>query len=411
MENEIEKKIKETLRIVREKGVYPEIKIVEGGISSRPEFLVEGKRILSFCSFDYLGLANNKKVKGAVIDGLNQYGIHPCGAVLISGTLKIHRKLEKEIANFLGKEDAMIFTTTTMANMGVIPAIINLPITSFFSFFRIPFKETNAVIFSDELNHATIIEGCRLAKAECIVYKHCDINDLEKKLKKYNRRKRKLIVTDGVFSIDGDIAPLKDIVGLAKRFEAMVFVDDVNAFGVLGGNGRGTMEYLGLKDGVDIVVTGFSKCFGVLGGVAAASKEIIDYLRITAKTYIFSGGFLGALTLGVLKSLEIIRKDEFRRVKLWENTRYLKTRLQQVGFNTLKSETPIIPILIGDEKIAINISRDLFNQGILSSLLRWPSVPHGQARLRFVVTVHHSKEQIDRLVENLVTIGKKYRII
>lgn len=411
METEIEKKIRETLEIVIKKDVYPEIKIIEGGISSKPELIMQGRKTLSFCSFDYLGLANNKKVKQQIVEGLKQYGIHPCGAVLISGTLKVHRKLEREVANFLGKEDAMIFQTTTMANMGVIPAIINLPITSFFSFFKIPFKRIDAVMFSDEFNHATMIEGCRLAKAERIVYNHCDMNDLENKLKKYRKKKRKLILSDGVFSIDGDIAPLNHIVYLAKKYNAMVYVDDVNATGILGENGRGTMEYLGLKDGVDIIVTGFSKCLGVLGGVVAASKNITDYLRITAKTYVFSGGFLGALASGVLKSLEIIKKEKARRITLWKNVKYLRNKLQQVGFNTLKSETPIIPILIGDEKLAINISRELFNHGVLSSPIRWPAVPHGQARMRFIVTIHHSKEQIDRLVESLVTIGKKYKII
>jgi 8-amino-7-oxononanoate synthase len=411
METEIEKKIKEILKIGREKELYPEIKVVEGGISSKPKFITEGKKILSFCSFDCLGLANNKKVKKAIIEGLNRYGIHPCGAVLISGTLKIHRELEKKIANFLGKEDALIFHTTTMANMGVIPAIINLSPTSLFSFLKIPFKGTDAVIFSDQFNHATIIEGCRLAKAERVIYKHCDMNDLENKLKKYNKRKMKLIVTDGVFSIDGDIAPLPDIINLAKKYGAMVYIDDVNATGILGKNGKGTMEYFGLKNGVDIIVTGFSKCFGVVGGIAASSKEIIDYLRVSAKTYVFSGGFLGSLALGILKALEIIKNAKMERIKLLENAEYLRNKLQRAGFDTLKSESPIIPILIGDEKTTINMARDLFNRSILSMPIRWPAVPHGQARMRFIVTIHHTKEQIDTLVENLIIVGKKYKII
>lgn len=410
MENEISKKIKEILKIVKEKEFYPDIKVVEGGISSKAEFIMNGKRVLSFCSFDHLGLANNKKVKKAIIRGLYKYGIHPCGAVLISGTLKIHRKLEREIAKFLGQEDAMIFNTTTMANMGVIPALTNLPLASFFSFLKMPFGEEKGVIFSDEFNHATIIEGCRLSKAERVIYKHCDGNDLEKKLKKYRKWRRKLILTDGVFSIEGDIAPLPDIIGLAKKYRAVVFVDDINATGVLGKKGEGTMEYFGLKDGVDIIVSGFSKCFGITGGIAAASKQIIDYLRITAKTYIFSGAFLGAYAAGILKALDIIEKSETRRVKLWENAKYLRNKLQQAGFNTLNSETLIIPVLIGDEKVATNMANDLFDRGILAPPMRWPSVPHGKARMRFIITVHHSKEQIDRLVENLIVVGKKYNV-
>jgi 8-amino-7-oxononanoate synthase len=411
METEIEKKIREILNIVRKKGLYPEIPVVTEGVSSKPEFIANGKKVLSFCSFDYLGLANNEEVKKAIIEGLYKYGIHPCGAVLISGTLKIHRDLEKEVAKFLGMEDALIFNTTSMANMGVIPAIINFPLTSFFSFIKNPFGEREAVIFSDEFNHATIIEGCRLAKAEKIVYRHCDMNDLEVKLKKYKRRKKKLIVTDGVFSIDGDIAPLKDITELANKYNAMVVIDDVNATGILGENGKGTMEYFGLKGGIDIIVTGFSKCFGIAGGIAASSKEIIDYLRITAKTYIFSGAFLGALASGVLKSLEIIKKAKDKRKELWEKANYLRMQLQKAGFNTLNSQTPIIPILIGDETIAIKMAKDLFSRGILSHPMRWPAVPRGKARMRFVVTVHHSIDQINRLVENLIIVGKKHKII
>lgn len=412
METEIEKKIKEILKIVREKGFYPEIKIVEGGISSKPEFVVNGKKVLSFCSGNYLGLAYNEEIKKAIIEGLNQYGIHPSGSVLISGTLKIHRKLEREIAAFIGKEDAMIFNTSTMANMGVISAIIDLPILDFFTPLRVSFlKRKESALFSDEFNHPTIIEGCRLAKAESVIYKHCDMNDLEKKLKKYRKKKRKLILTDGVFSTHGDVAPLKDIVELAKKYGAMVYVDDAIATGILGENGRGTMEYLGLKEGVDIIVTTFSKCFGIVGGVAIASKEIIDYLRISAKTYMFSGAFLGALAAGTLKALEIIKRDKWRRIKCWENTRYLKNKLEEAGFNILNSKTPIIPIFIGDERTAINVSRDLFDRGILSPPFRWPAVLRGQAIMRFTVTCEYSREQLDRLVENLIEAGKKYKII
>jgi len=410
METEIEKKIKEILNLARKRGLYPEIKIVSGGISSKPEFIVNGRKVLSFCSGNCLGLAHNEEIKRAIIEGLDRYGLHPSGSVLISGTLKIHRKLEKEIANFLEKEDAMIFNTSTMANMGVIPAIINLPILNFFgSLKEISSKES--ILFSDELNHPTIIEGCRLAKAERVIYRHCDINDLEKKLQKYSRKKRKLILTDGVFTTYGDIAPLKDIVDLAKKYEAMVFVDDAAATGILGSNGRGTSEYFGLKDGIDIIVTTLSKCFGIVGGVAIASKEIIDYLRISSKTYVFSGAFLGALAMGVLKALEIIKRDQWRRIKCWENTEYLKDRLQEVGFDTLNSQTPIIPVLIGREETAINMSQDLLKRGILSPPFRWPAVPRGRAIMRFTITCEYSKEQLDRLVENLIPVAKKYKII
>jgi len=412
METEIEKKIREILKLVKKSGLYPEIKIVTGGISSKPEFEIDGKKVLSFCSGNYLGLAHNKEIIEAIIEGFHQYGIHPSGSVLISGTLEIHRKLEREIAKFLGMEEGMIFNTSTMANMGVIPAIVDLPTLKFFTPFKIPFLTSKeSVLFSDEFNHPTIIEGCRLAKAERIVYRHCEMNDLEQKLKKYKRRKRKLILTDGVFSSTGEIAPLKEIVELAQKYGAMVYVDDAIATGILGENGRGTMEYLGLKGGVDIIVTTFSKCFGVVGGFAAASKEIIDYLRISVKTYMFSGAFLGALAKGILKALEVIKREKWRRIKCWENAKYLKNKLEEAGFNTLNSQTPIIPILIGDEKKAIDISKDLLERGIFSPPFRWPAVPKGKSLMRFTVTCEYTKEQLDRLVENLIIVGKKHKII
>lgn len=407
METEIEKKIKEILKIVRKRDLYPEIKVIESGIPSEPEFFINGRKVLSFCSANYLGLANDKRIKKAIIDGLYQYGIHPSASPLVSGTLTIHKKLEKEIADFIGNEGAMLFGKSTLANMGVIPAVINLPIINFLSLIKIPFKgEEKAALFSDESNHATVIEGCRLAKGEKVVYKHCDMNDLENKLKKYKKYKRKLILSDGVFTMDGDIAPLPDIVNLAQKYGAMVFVDDVGGTGILGKNGKGTMEHFGLKEGVDIIVTNFAKSFGVDGGAAIASKEIIDYLRISTRTYIFTGALLSALAVGILKALDIIKTEKWRHKKLWENTIYLKNKLDEAGFNTLNSQTPIIPILIGDETKVVNMSRDLFNRGIFAMPYRWPAVPRGQAKMRFTITCQYSKEQIDRLVENLILIRK-----
>lgn len=407
MENEIEKKIKELLKIIRERDLYPEIKVIEEGIPSEPEFTIGDRKILSFCSANYLGLANDKRIKKAIIEGLHRYGIHPSASPLVSGTLTVHKKLEKEIANFIGDEDAMLFGKSTLANMGVIPAMINLPVIDFLSLIKIPFKkEEKAALFSDELNHATVIEGCRLAKGEKVIYKHCDMNDLERKLKEHRKYKRKLILSDGVFTMDGDIAPLPDIVNLAKKYGAMVFIDDVGGTGILGQNGRGTMEHFGMKEGVDIIVTNFAKSFGVDGGAAVASKEIIDYLRISTRTYIFTGAFLSALAAGTLKALEIIKTEKWRHKKLWENTIYLKNKLDEAGFNTLNSQTPIIPILIGDERTVVDMSKDLFNRGIFAMPYRWPAVPRGQAKMRFTVTCQYSKEQINRLLENLILIRK-----
>jgi len=331
---------------------------------------------------------------------------------LVSGTLTIHKKLEKEIASFIGGEDAMLFGKSTLANMGVIPALINLPVASFLSALKIPFSKTNkAVLFSDESNHATVIEGCRLAKAERVIYKHCDMNDLEAKLKKYRNYKMKMILSDGVFTMDGDITPLPDIVYLAKKYGALVFMDDVGGTGILGENGRGTMEYFGLKEGVHVIVTNFAKAFGVDGAAAIASREIIEYLRISVRTYIFTGSFLSALAAGVLKALEIIKREKWRREKLWENAHYLKNKLEEAGFNTLNTQTPIIPVLIGDEVKIIKMAKELFERGIFAVPYYWPSVPKGQAKFRFTITCQYTKEQMDKLVNTLTIVARKYNIL
>jgi len=413
MENEITKKNSEILEAVRQAGLYPEINVIEGGIPSEPEFAVNGRKVLSFCSANYLGLANDDRVKRAISEGLHEYGIHPSASPMISGTLQIHRRLERQIADFLGKEDTMIFNTSTMANMGIIPALVNAeyaPTLSRYS--RVSLRRTDgAVLFADALNHATINEGCRLAKATKVSYKHCDMNNLEQKLRKFAEYKRKLILSDGVFSTNGRIAPLSDIVQLAKKYDAMIYIDDATATGFMGEDGGGTAKHFGVQEDVDIIVTNLAKSIGVVGGIAAASREMIDYLRITAKTYVFSGALIGALANGALKALEIVKTDGARRTKLWENTRYLKDRLQRVGFDTLGSETPIIPILIGAEETAAKISKDLFDRGILCPPFRYPAAPRRQALLRFNVTCQHSKQQLDKLVDNLAIVGEKYGII
>lgn len=401
--------IKNSLKIIKEKKLYPRIRVVDG-ISSEPEIIVEGKKVLLFCSGNYLGLANHPDIITAIKEGLDKYGIHPTGSRLVSGTLDIHVKLEKKVAEFKHAEDAMIFTTGTMANIGTIPALMNLPDLSVYAVMKNIFKKKQGVIYSDELNHATIVDGARLARSERIIYKHRDIKDLEKKLK-FNGNKRKLIITDGVFSMDGDIAPLPNIITLAKKYDAVVMVDDAHATGVLGKHGKGTMEHFGLTEGVDIHMGTFSKSFGVMGGFIAAQKEVIDYLRIFARTYMFTGGSFGALAMGVLKSFEIVEHDLERREKLWDNTNFFKESLNKLGYNTLESETPIVPVFIGDEHIAMAMADELFDQGVFAPCVRWPSVAKKQSRIRFALMSTHTKEHIEKVLNILSDLGKKYKII
>lgn len=404
--------IKKTLEWVIKNDLYPDIKTIEGA-STDPEVVIEGEKFLMFCSSNYLGMANDKRVKERIIEAVNKYGMGSGGSRLISGNLDIQNELERSIAEFKNTEVAITFLAGYMANVGVIPALMKLIDISFLAGIKKIFKKSNesinSVIFSDELNHASIIDGCRLAKVEKAIYKHKDMNDLEDKIKKY-KRENNLIVTDGVFSMDGDIAPLPDIVALGKKYNVMVMVDDAHASGVLGKNGRGTAEYFNLKDGIDVMMGTFSKAFGGIGGFIAGNKDLIDYLRVTARTYIFSAPIPPAIAAGLVESIKIVSSDNARREKLWENIKYIRSKLEQLGFNIL-GETNIIPLVVGEEKKAISFSRDLLSKNIFLPCVRWPAVPEKQARLRITVMATHTKEHIDQLLNALEITGKKISII
>lgn len=392
---------------IRQRGLYPRVHVIEG-ISSTPEIIIRGKKLLHFASANYLGLANDARISEAVIKGINEYGLHPTGARLISGTLDVHVELEKQIAVMKSVEDSMVFTTGTMANIGTIPAIMRPPLMKLGAFIKAVIGQNRSTIYSDQFNHATIIDGCRLSGAKIKVYKHKDVEDLEKKIKRV--RGRKLIVTDGVFSMDGDIAPLPELIHIAKKYDAMLMVDDAHASGVLGEHGNGTMEYFDLKNGVDINMGTFSKAYGLLGGYIAGEKDLIDYLRVSARTYIFSGAFFASLTRGILRAIPIVRDEKFRRAHLWKITDRFRNGLKQLGYDTLTSQTPIIPVLIGDEEIAISFSDELFDRGVFAPPIRWPAVERSKARIRFSVTYNHKEEHIDYALKVLEELKQKYHL-
>lgn len=386
--------IKKTLEFINREALYPDMHVIEGA-STNPEIFIDGKKVLIFCSNNYLGLATEPRVEEAVIDGVKKYGMGSGGSRLISGNTIPQKLLEKSIANFKGAEDAITFATDYMANTGVIPALFNLPTISIKDYVsKKLFSSNKGYIFSDELNHASIVDGARLAKAEILIYKHCDVDDLRKKLRS-KKGGRKLVVTDGVFSMDGDIAPLDKIMALAKEFDASVMVDDAHATGILGLNGKGTAEHFALKEQPEITLGTFTKVFGGVGGFIVGSKELVDYLRVTARTYIFSAPIPPAISLGLIKSLEVISSEKDRRIKLWENVDYLKKKLTESKFDTLKSETQIIPVFIGDDQKAIAASRKMLEYGVFAPCVRWPAVAHGQSRLRITLMSTHTKEQID----------------
>lgn len=390
------KEIRNILKTLEERGLYPDIKELSTGPT--PEVIIDGRKFILFCSNNYLGLSTHPKVIEANIKATRKYGTGSGASRLVSGTLDIHRKLEKVIAKFKHTEDAIVFSTGYMANLGTIPAVMDLIDIGLTSVFR-----KKGVILSDQLNHASIIDGCRFSRAKVVVYKHRDMRDLQSKLKKYKKR-RKLIVTDGVFSMDGDIAPLPKIVELAKEYDAMVMVDEAHATGVLGKNGAGTVEHFHLEGKVDIVMGTFSKALGGLGGYVAGSEELIKFLRVAVRPYIFTTAMPPGTAAGIIAAIEEIQNNPMLRANLWKNAEQLRKGLKGLGLNTLNSETQIIPVLIGSEEKAIEAANLLFERGFLAPCIRWPAVPKNMARIRCSVMATHTEEHIEALLSAFAEI-------
>ncbi len=395
--------IRKILKYIDEHGLYPDIKLISS--PSGPEQIINGKKVISFCSNNYLGLAASEKLVNAAIETAKKYGVGSSGSRLLSGNLDIFEEMENEIAKFKKSEAAITFTAGYMANVGTISAVANLINISAFSFFA-----RKTLIFSDELNHASIIDGCRLSRAKVIVYKHRNTDDLERKLRRY-RNHRKLIVTDSIFSLDGDIAPLPKIVELAKKYKVLTMVDDAHATGVLGKTGSGSAEHFGLDKEIDIKMGTMSKALGASGGYVAANKDLIRYLRISSRAYIFATAMSPITAGAVIAAIREIKENTALRERLWENTRRLSDGFKRLGFYTFNSQSPIIPVLIGDEQKAIQVAKTLFERGFFAPCVRWPAVPKGQARIRVTVMAPHSAEQIDLLLKEFEKIKKELNIV
>jgi glycine C-acetyltransferase len=402
----IMKKIERLLNYIEENDLYPDLRIIQG--SATPEVIIDGKKVLMFSSNNYLSLSTHPRIMQAAIEATKTYGVGSGGSRLLSGNLEVHRKLEKKIVEFKGGEDAIVYPCGYSANVGVIPAV-----TKIMKLFPVPsILERKSVILSDALNHASIIDGCRMSGQEVVVYRHSDMEDLERKLSKHKRR-RKMIITDGVFSMDGDIAPLDKISLLAKKYGAMSMVDEAHATGVLGDNGRGSMEYFNLRpiEDIDIVMGTLSKALGSSGGFVIGSKKLVKYLRVASRSYMFSTAITPAASAAAVSAINIIQNEPVWKKELWENTNYMKNGFRRMGYNTLGSQTQIVPILIGDEKKAIQFSRLLFEKGIFGPCVRWPAVEKGKARVRFTVMKAHTVEQIDKLLHHCEEIGRRLNII
>lgn len=394
------KKLSDAVNWVKKNGLFPNVPVVES--PHAPEVIVNGKKVLMFATNNYLGMMHDERVIAAAEIGLKKWGIGNGSARLLTGNLPFHQELEDKIAKFKEREAGLSFVTGYMANAGAIPPLVNVFKPSIMSILQGKIlKDKETVVFSDEYNHASIIAGIRLSKAEKEIYKHCDVDDLESKLKKYTSSQRKIIISDGVFSMDGDIAPLPQILELAKKYKAMTYMDDAHGTGILGPHGRGVEDYFGVEGQTDVVMGTFTKAFGGVGGFVVSSQDIIDYLKIRADSFIFTAPIPPPIVYGIIKAIDLVEKETWRREKLLINAKYLREKLTELGIDFRNSKTQIIPIMIGDEKKAMEASQKLLEAGIFVPAARWPAVPLGEARLRVTVTSEHTEKQIDHFTERV----------
>ncbi|MED3803476.1 8-amino-7-oxononanoate synthase [Lysinibacillus xylanilyticus] len=381
------------LQLIEEKGLTRKLRSFSNGNES--EIIMNGKKFLLFSSNNYLGLATDFRLIKKASEGISKYGTGAGGSRLTTGNFVIHEQLESEIADFKKTEAAIVFSSGYLANIGVISSVM----------------KAGDMIFSDAWNHASIIDGCRLSQAKTIVYEHADMVDLEYKLRKSNGDGKKLIVTDGVFSMDGDIAPLPEIVSLAKKYNAYIMIDDAHATGVLGSDSRGTADYFGLKDEIDFTVGTLSKAIGAEGGFVSTSSIGKNYLLNSARSFIFQTGLSPSAIEAAREGISIIQNEPERREQLLNNAKYLRLKLQESGFVVKEGETPIISLLIGDSHEAIQFSEKLMDEGVFIPAIRPPTVPKGSSRLRITVMATHTKEQLNTVIDKIKKIGKEMGIV
>lgn len=385
--------IKKQVDDLRQQNLYNNILTIESAIG--PEIQINGNTLLNFCSNNYLGLANNPSMREAAKKAIDEYGIGPAAVRTIAGTTTLHKKLEEKLAAFKKAEAVITFQSGFTANLAVIPALTG----------------EGDYIFSDELNHASIIDGCRLSKAEVIRFAHANPADLEEKLKSVFPESKKLVITDGVFSMDGDIAPLDKLYEVTSKYDAMLMVDDAHGEGVLGENGRGIVDHFKLHGKVDIEVGTMSKAFGVVGGIVAGKREIIEWLSQRGRPFLFSSAMTIPDVAACIAAVELLEKSGDLVKKLWENADYLRAGLKQLGFDTGASISPIIPLMLGDAKLAQDMSKELFNEGLFAKAIVYPTVPQGKARIRIMNSAGHTKEQLDKALQIFESVGKKLNII
>ena len=379
---------------LKEQGLYNRIRTI--GSAQGAWLTVDGKNVLNFCSNNYLGLANHPKIVEAAQEATKKYGVGPAAVRSIAGTMDLHVQLEQRLAKFKGAEDVITFQSGFTANLGTISALVG--------------KEDG--VFSDRLNHASIIDGCRLSGAKIVPYEHNDPSALEDAIKdNLSNFRRALIVTDGVFSMDGDIAPLPDLVEVARKYDILFMVDDAHGEGVLGKGGRGIVDHFGLHGKVDIEIGTMSKAFGVVGGIVAGDKVIVEWLRQRGRPFLFSSAVTAPDAAACLAAVDLLEESTELVDKLWANAKYFKAEMKKLGFDTGVSETPITPVMLGEAPLAQQFSRELFEEGVFAMSIGFPTVAKGKARIRVMISAAHDNDDLGKGLDAFAKVGKKLGVI
>jgi len=386
--------ISEEIADLRASGLFTQIRTV-----SSPQgawLVVDGRRVLNFCSNNYLGMANHPRLTEAAKSAIGRYGVGPAAVRTIAGTTDLHLELESRLAAFKGVEAAITFQSGFSANLATIPALVG----------------KGDLIYSDELNHASIIDGARLSRAETVRYSHADASGLRAAIEQHKgRTNRSLIVTDGVFSMDGDIAPLPEISSIAQEYDYLLMVDDAHGEGVLGRGGRGIVDHFDLHGKVDIEIGTLSKAFGVVGGVVAGRQVIADWLRQRGRPFLFSSAMTVPDVAACLAAIDVLEESTELVERLWENTRYFKREMTALGFDTGASSTPITPIMLGEAPLAQAFSQRLFNEGVFAMAIGFPTVPQGKARIRVMISASHSTADLDLGLSAFKLVGAELGVI
>ncbi|MCA9887064.1 MAG: glycine C-acetyltransferase [Anaerolineae bacterium] len=378
---------------LKAQGLFNNIRVIDSPMDAH--VVIDGRKLINLCANNYLGLANHPRLKEAAKKAIDEYGIGPGAVRTIAGTMTLHEKLEQRLAQFKGADAVVTLQSGFTANLATVPALVG----------------KGDVIFSDELNHASIIDACRLSRAQVVRYNHNDPADLRRAIAETTEYNRRLIVTDGVFSMDGDIAPLPQLVEIAQEHGILLMVDDAHGEGVLGRGGRGIVDHFDLHGQVDIEVGTMSKAFGVVGGIVAGKQPIIDWIKQRGRPFLFSSAMTVPDVAACLEAVDMLENSDELVQKLWSNGKFFQTELQKLGFDTGYSQTPIVPVMLGEAEVAQQFSKELFKEGVFAMAIGFPTVPQGKARIRVMNSAVHSTNDLEEALSIFETVGKRLNLI